>query len=748
MTNNILAIAVIAASFAAGTHVSAAVEPMPPLRPDHPRIFFNRDMWPAMKARAEGAAKKELADLMRVADAYPADPKCADYGPVTFREITTADGKKVKTSAATPIKNMKDFGAQAARCALAWRFAGKSAHLEKAKKMLLESGRGYRAAYANGREVHWYAHNRVLALAAYDWIYEALTDDERRAIIVPLVEHVEEANPAKGRVKIIRRNGGGINTGFYGVPCMLWYSGLAAAGDGICDELAAQHLQRGWSLNNRLLDFRVQGAGDDGALSSATTGYALGHYPWAHFNFIQSCLSATGLDMAERHPALALFPNWVWWTWIPNAADPMRPFDYGFGDGNHETNYLPNGMLKSHLVQYLHYFAKADPDAARLAAALVPLCPGGEFIHQWPHLPFILDVPAADAAAKTRLEESPVKARHFETLGQIFMRSGWKGDSTYALYTSGGTLLSHRQFDDGNFVIFKHDFLALDSGTRAQETDYCLKYYYSQTVAHNCVLVHRPGEPLPIHWGPASDRPEGKTNYGGQVKMGAAKTLAFETNARYSYAASDLTPSYGPKCRHITRQFVHVQPDYFVVYDRVDAADAAYRKDWLLHAENEPQIDGRRTALASRHGRLFCETLLPEDAQLEKVGGPDREFLSNGVNWPMDAAYFRHAEANCKKCGKGPYFGQWRLEVKPGAAQANDRFLHVMTVGGEELAAGVKCARFADATRDGVMLELPGGEKVALSFNRDGEVGGEIAFGDEKRPLAATVQPQKGVLGF
>ncbi len=746
MKNKCLLLAVgLALAMMAG---GAAVPPMPPLRADHPRIFFNRDIWPAMKARAEGPAKPQLSALLRLADSYTDNPRCTDYGPVEFKEVTTADGKKIKTTASTPIKNMHDFGAQAARCALAWRFAGKPEHLEKAKRMLLESARGYRAAYANGREVHWYAHNRVLALAAYDWIHEALTTEERRAIIVPLVEHVEEANPAKGRVRIIRRNGGGVETGFYGVPCLLWYSGLAAAGDGFCDELAARHLAKGWELNQKLLAFRVKGAGDDGALSSGTTGYALGHYPWAHFNFIQSCLAATGVDLAPEFPELALFPNWVWWTWIPNASDPMRPFHYGFGDSGHDTNFMENKLLKSHLAQYLHYFAAANPAAAKLAAALATLCPGGAFDKQWPQMPFILDAPPPDENARAKLEASPVKARHFETLGQIFMRSGWKADSTYALYTSGGQLLSHRQFDEGNFVIFKHDFLALDSGTRACETDYCLKYYYSQTVAHNCVLVHRPGEPLPFHWGPVSTQAEGKHNYGGQVKMGAAKTLAFETNDRYSYVASDLTPAYGAKCRQITRQFIHLQSDVFVVYDRVTAADKTYRKEWLLHAQPEIQIAGRTASWSSRRGRLYCETLLPADAELVKVGGEGKEFWSNGVNWPMDAAYYRHALAECKLNGRGPYFGAWRLEVKPGAERTKDEFLHVITVGGEELTAGVRAERFAEGERDGVRLELPGGAKVTIAFNRTGEVGGEIQFASEPLPLATTVEKQKGVIGF
>ena len=58
------------------------------------------------------------------------------------------------------------------------------------------------------------------------------------------------------------------------------------------------------------------------------------------------------------------------------------------------------------------------------------------------------------------------------------------------------------------------------------ETDWNLKYYYAQTIAHNCILIRRPDEPLPKYWGPVYPGPEGKTNDGGMYD-GSAKVLAF-----------------------------------------------------------------------------------------------------------------------------------------------------------------------------------------------------------------------------
>lgn len=41
-------------------------------------------------------------------------------------------------------------------------------------------------------------------------------------------------------------------------------------------------------------------------------------------------------------------------------------------------------------------------------------------------------------------------ARHFESLGQVIMRSGWGPDDTYCLFTIGSRVPSHKQYDEGN----------------------------------------------------------------------------------------------------------------------------------------------------------------------------------------------------------------------------------------------------------------------------------------------------------
>lgn len=727
-------------------------EAVPAVRKGHPRIFFNAETWPAVKMAAEGPAKADKSHLLRRCDAYPDDPVCSGTEPAP-------DG----FSSATPLPPVREWGRGAADCALAWRLTGDCRYLAKAKKMLTSSIAAYCQAYTNRRAVAWESTSRILALAAYDWIYEALTHDERRGMIVPFVQYVDDVQPGPGRPAIVRRNGGpgGYRAGFYGVDSMLWYSGLAAFGDGFCDNLARRHLETGYDNCRKMLEHRAKSSGDDGPLCSGTCGYAIGAYPWAHFNFFHSLKSATGLDAAAAYPGLALFPNFVWWSWIQNEKAPLQ---FGSGDTRHGLNLLGVGYLSEHLAQYMRSFKDVDSDASRLSATLRGMLPPCNLAQTWPMYPFLLaDVEAVQPFSATELAARSPRARHFESTGQFFMRSGWTPDSTYCLFIAGGPDAGHRHYDENGFVIYKRGFLALDSGSRAYQDDMNLAHYFSQTVAHNCMLIHKPGEPLPPHWGVRSaDRSEWLCD-GGQTVKAAAKVLAFETNPMYTYIASDAAAAYPGKSTECTRQFLFLADDCFVVYDRVCATQADFGKEWLLHSENEPAIDGSVAEVRAGSGVLFCRTLLPQDAVVEKIGGPGREFWSNGRNWPINPKFVAEREAAAKKFGMGPWFGAWRLSVRPPSAAKTDRFLHVMNVSAEAGAMAVEARRIGDGREDGCVIRMPDakvkgriGTLVAeVRFARAGEVSGRIScrflgkdgkvVASGSRRFATDVQAQAGI---
>ena len=122
--------------------VSAHSQKCPEIRPDHPRIFFNSDTWPAIKERAYSEKKEYLDKLIAWADKLPENPVAADLELPEIQDRTI------------PITGIKEFGTESAACALAWHFTGEKKYLEKAKKMLKVSADAYTVATKNGRPVH------------------------------------------------------------------------------------------------------------------------------------------------------------------------------------------------------------------------------------------------------------------------------------------------------------------------------------------------------------------------------------------------------------------------------------------------------------------------------------------------------------------------------------------------------------------------------------------------------------------
>ena len=400
------------------------------------------------------------------------------------------------------------------------------------------------------------------------------------------------------------------------------------------------------------------------------------------------------------------------------------------------------------MTQIMHFYGESLPNEAAVTAFVRSRLPTQRFVPSFPVYPFLMtDVdkapPPADAG------KMKLFARHFESMGQIITRSGWDVDDTYCMFTIGSTLRQHKHYDEGNFIIYRKGFLALDSGTRGISKDFNLRHYYAQTVAHNSVLIHMPNEPLPSYWGPKFEGPEGKLCHGGMNKQTGSKVTAFETNELFTYVAGDLTPCYSnKKCRLALRQFVHVLPDHFVVFDRVTSTDAAYRKQWLLHTQNEPAVDGMTFRADEGKGRLFCRTLLPQDAVLAPVGGPGREFWANGRNWTLNDAVLARSAKQKAKTGSGYLWGNWRVEVSPKAPRAEDLFLHLIQVGDQSVQTMCPAQLVEAEGRVGVRVECAG-KVFVVTFATDGDPAGHIrivAAGKTlaDRALSEQVQAQAG----
>ncbi|MEK7408985.1 MAG: heparinase II/III family protein [Acidobacteriota bacterium] len=680
------------------------------IRRDHPRLFFNRDTWPAVKAHALG-------------------PEAATFAALKAR---------VDELAAKPLE-AADYGAQAAEAAFVFLITDEQKYGDLATRLLEASIDFYSRCYAEQRTVNWYSFSRINAWAAFDWLFNRLTPAERSRMGAAFLKAVEGAQPTKTRKAFDRENWGGTNSGFYSTPSLLWYAGLATYRDGINDGMAGQMLTSGYAQFVKLLEFRRHAAADDGGSASGALNYALAAYPWAEFNFFHTYESATGRNIAREWPYVAYLPGYIFWNWLPGGRE------FGYGDAYHTTNQMRVEGLNIHLSQSLQFYAAAEPECAAFARWLLEKTPRPAA----ERLPFffarfLLTAIPNVTPAKDPLARMPM-ARHFENMGQTLLRSGSGPDDSYALFTAGGVLEQHKHFDHNNFVIYRKGFLAIDTGTRPEPGQH-LTHYYSRTVAHNAILIRMPDEQMPRYWGGPAPGEEALPvpNDGGQRRALGSKVVAFETNNDYSYVAGDATVTYDErKCRLALRQFVFLPPDHFVVFDRVSSTRPEYRKTWLLHTVEEPRLAAREFSAVHEQGKLFCRTLLPEKAELAKVGGPGKQFWSDGRNWPLPPGY--------RTPDTTPLLGQWRVEVSPREGRADDPFLHLIQVGDAGLERMVNARLVRGGGRVGVRFRY-GASDWEVLFGTEGPASGHVTLRKSgkltvDRDLSREVMRQAGVYG-
>ncbi len=685
------------------------------IRTDHPRLFLNRDMWPGMRARALGEGKATYQAMYEIAAGLP---------------DVDAIGRK-------------DWAEALAPSAFVYLMTGDKALLAKIRRMLRASVDVYNAEvprhenYGSAPRGH-----RMSWLAAMDWVWNDLDPDERLGLASDMIDnvyrHLDKFPGADG-----------YNGSFYTPDKLYWYAGVALLDDGL-DEAhyakALELLQEGYNDHQKMFAVRGRCRQDDGALRPRLE-YTLPAYPDATFKFFHSWRAAVGPDIPRAWHHSALMPNHAFWNLLP------EPQHFGLGQAWHNPGYVPFerliNPLSGYLAQHIYFYEDLYPQLANLSRFLWQRMGFERGKGKYGYVPIWSEIWSPVEARGGTLPENLPLARHFAGNGTILMRTGSGPADTYALFNAGGGVDCSDQFDATHFAIYKRGFLALDTGTRQSFPH--MQDYYSQSVAHNCVLVRMPGEEFIGMYGRDTS-----SNAGGQYrKPEYAKALAFETAPWFAYAASDATATYrADKCAQMVRQFLFLAPDHFLVFDRVRSERSEYPKKWLLHTANEPTVTDKTFRADQGTGRIFCRTLLPADARLEKIGGRGKEFWADGKNWPLSdrwwGSYARALPARQRNNRIVPeIMGRWRVEVHPGAAREQDYFLHLIQVADQSAQSMAE----SEVREVGDRIELTfsaGARTYTIALNKTRPVGGHIRIeeGGEMlvdRPLAQEIMPQAGL---
>jgi hypothetical protein len=325
--------------------------------------------------------------------------------------------------------------------------------------------------------------------------------------------------------------------------------------------------------------------------------------------------------------------------------------------------------------------------------------------------------------------------------GHVYARSSWDDDATYLFFKCGKRFTSHQHLDVGHFYIYKHEELAGEGGhydTFGKDHD---TNYYIRSIAHNTMLINDPAERWPVgirafkervghdggqaypwvgtpvrHNGGAADVPHW---YDNRELLDVADLLAYDDKQTFLYTAGDCTRAYSRhKLDYFTRQIVFIRPGSFVIFDRVAATDANFKKTWLLQAMKTPEKHGKDTLVVTNgKGRLFVQTVLPVSVQVKLNHGADL-YAYGGTNYPPTLN--TGPEAEC------------RVEVSPAQPAKVDFFLHVLTA----TDASVKDVPQGAATVSADAIALKIGN-ASLQFLTGG-VGGSIELAGVRHELKKT----------
>ena len=673
--------------------------PVYSVRASHPRLFVTKEDIPNIKSAAKTSARNTYWQTKEDVDNLL-------HGSISFPNPTAVNG----TENGWIISKVSQV-------AMLYLITGKKEYLDYTKKFLQKIIEYYRIRIDNNLNADWYVFPQISTLCAYDWIYDALTQDEREKIGKPLYQvmmdiawHGEGLRPQR-----IRENTGGYNTGFYGTDALPWYIAITFYNDGIDDARCEKMFQKGLQLNMKMTQFRSELIGKNGGGSTGCVGYALGAYPVADFNFIRSYRAATGIDMSQKLDYVLGYLNFIDWNRLPGNRE------FGFGDSYHYDCLLPEKEINYHLREIATLYG-SSPNVQRLLG----LFNKKNYTERLPFMPFLQKYPQGTPGAS-----SPGKgAMYFDGTGEVIMRSGTGADDTYALFVSGGRTSYHKHFDNNHFTIYKKGYRALDTGTRP-EPGWHLSHYYARTVAHNCVTIRMPDERMPGYWGGGAsteNKFEPIPNDGGQSSTLGSVLKEMRTTDDYVYLASDATKSYNSKkASLVVREFIYFYPDLFVVFDRVTATDKNYPKTWLIHTINEPAMKGdREFSETSDGGKMICRTLYPANAMLTKIGGSGKDFWSDGRNWPLPKLTPQEYGYNMNlPPANHPQLGHWRMEVSPQTASKEDLFMHIIQVGDKNLSDLPDTETFETATQIGVKFTYLG-KNHTLTFDKTKSYGCRI----------------------
>lgn len=655
---------------------------VPTVRRERPRLFVPEEYLPAVKARARGPLRKIYLGRVR---------KDCDR---------RYDEERIRAT----LRNPNYLFSRTLALLTCFRVEGKRAYMEKATvlaRRIVESGDGPTAR-------DWRVRIQCLAVL-YDWLHDVLPATERNRIQTDLAARYERHRHALDNKNEFVSGYNHFTT-----------ASLLIAALSLCDGSGTyeKEFQRAYKQWQGIIDVARHVAADGGH----HLGWVYGRSYATRLAWVSEALTtATTTDVfATEEPWLSqLGYHFV------HGQRPDATF-FRVGDSSRKIHV---DVTKD--VQCLGLLSRRykDPHLAWFAAQALETCYQNRSLAKDPDFVFAL-LFFDPLLARSPPSTLPL-VRAFPRVGNYTMRTGWGPDDTAVLFRAMPWYhFNHEHRDFGSFLIYHRGGLAIHGSaylagkkTSHYRGSHLLNYAW-RTVAHNTITVFDPGERFCSPTGPEHASCVGKNNWandGGhkirsranddvpvphfqprnvkdikdpRFAQGAVPT--YEDQDAFTYILADGTKAYRrDKVKLFERHFFFLkkvkgwrQP-VVIVFDRVSARRPEFKKTWNLHTVEIPEVKNNffvtenktRVRLGGNpsvhpddfwyqySGKLYCETLLPENPRIEFIGGAGKEFWVNGENYP----------AGIREVDRVLEPGIGRIEVTPTTPRETDLFLHVIS---------------------------------------------------------------------
>ncbi|HUU26434.1 MAG TPA: hypothetical protein VM123_01355 [archaeon] len=583
----------------------------------------------------------------------------------------------------------------------------------------------------------------------YDWIYDALTPQERKKYGDQLGRWLRYYTD---RPEIMLQNGYWWYNQTWGpehlntpntrdgiTPKLFVALGLAGAGT-VHEEDARRYLD---SWAERVPAECIPAFDEMGGVWSESMGH--GGYgpvvviPWA----FEAWRTATGEDLFARCAPTSYLPEMTRW-----AVYLTVPF------ANHTA------WIDDNRASPLSTFARIAPIlGARYKDPVANWISAESAQEGWNRIPwerFLSYDPAIKPSAPGK--EGYPTACLFKGAGHVYMLSKWDDpNATWAFFGAGPKFAGHSRDDEGHFLIAKKGWLTLRAGGPGHND---WDYYAGGSLAFNIVTIYDQDEQF-RRTDPRSEGGVKNENDGGMIRYvytrhtrdDRAKITSFCHGDKFTYAAADLSQGYSSqKVSEVTRQFFYLRGarEFFVIFDRIQATSASYPKHWFLHMPGEPSVQGEETVIVPGHvlsyngntatwlsdpagekgvlstgrARAFLKTLLPAGAKIVKRGGEGHDFWGHPDE---PTAQYNHVGRSSHQ----PPVVPWRLEVEAPGGEERSYFLHVIEIGDEGDRTMSEVGLFEREGYLGAKINA-GGTPVEILFAARGKLTAQVKIGDEE----------------